>query len=1354
MVVAATYDKSAKLILALLLCLNFVAAYQIPAESISPPSSSPTLPLADISKLSDYRSDVSPVWNIASNAQDAGSSLDSTDTYHGYIIQLTEPAIAEYQGLNQKVGGASAGSGGYKNNLIESHAEVKSRLARIIPLTLVKREYFSVFNGLFVDVSDKDIERIKLIPGVKAVYKNYEVKAALMDSVPLINADDAWALGYSGQGTTIAIIDTGIDYTHPDLGGCFGAGCKVAGGYDFVNGDADPMDDHGHGTHVAGIAAGNGALKGVAPNTTLYAYKVLNSGGSGWDSDVVAAIERSVDPNGDGNTSDHADVISMSLGVSSIYFNDCYDVASSQAVDNTADAGAVVVVAAGNDEYVSTIAAPGCAKGAITVGASNKQDAVADFSSRGPTKDLRFKPDVVAPGVEICSAQHDDAWSWLNCYDDSHVAISGTSMATPHVAGASALMLQAHPDWTPMQIKQALRRSAIDIGSDPLSQGFGRIDVMGAIQSPNFPTSVLTTSGPVEGSVPITGTAAGNGFTSYILDFGNGISPSSWQTIAAGSSPVENGTLGTLDAESLPEGGVYALRLRTYAGVDYAEDKSFIAVPGEATCSSCEECDLDADIPGINLTLNQDIGSYGSCIRIDADNVTLDCAGHSIRNMPSESSASGIKADWRNNVTVKNCVIEGYGRYGAYALSLRGVFDSSILGNTLNGSYWGLRLDGADNVMRDNAIEERYQGPNQGPNMFVSGGVNDIDTSNLIDGLPVYYFHDAHDMEVSGLDTKFIHFAFSSNVTVRNITMDGGDGIYFQHTDNSMISDNVLTNGSGQHILLQYSGSNKIERNTLENAYFDGILITFDSTENIVRDNTIRNSYYGVSLSSSQRNVVEENTLENNYIGLFVTDDGNTVRNNNISFGNLVDNEWNSGDAIGVALVEADGNDISNNTIRSTGEGYYFRGTGIMLWVCPSNNNSLVGNRILNTTEGIKINGYGTNPGCDNNIVRQNEIAWQQCTFRDSWPYGSNPGRGLILSYNNVGNRIEENSIHDVAGCPGNQAYGIQILSSPQNIIMHNSITNITNQSIAIPVYADTAFNLSFQLQGNYWGRTLPPLFCEYENQHPNCTDDWDSNRADVIDSCPYDRAYPYGEWPASPVCSVNYSFTCDTMQPTQTVNVQDGQQHYFSIFNVTPNEFVPYRNLTVCRQFNLTNAGAISSMRLRNVLIDDEGYIVANGHVVSYWPDHPRAPLTVDINTDITPYINTGAGQTNSILVYVQDNHRVVYGGTVHIDIGSGASCTATGSLASQDSECCTGILSDGICACRPNGSYAENQTASLCCSGIYADRTCSTRRTIFPIPTEPRIIDDGVGTIEDAEIGIPPHSQPPPKGAATFPE
>lgn len=274
--------------------------------------------------------------------------------------------------------------------------------------------------------------------------------------------------------------------------------CKVVSGFDFINKDNDPMDDHGHGTHVAAIAAGNGVLKGVAPDAKIYAYKVLSWEGYGQIDDILAGIERSMDPNQDGDLSDHVDVISLSLGGSCDWiggYDSEYcgpDDILSQAIDHIVDVGVVAVVAAGNDGPRSgSIATPGTARKAITVGASDKTDVLADFSSRGPikltNKKIVKKPDLVAPGVNICAAQssQDTIWKLIKdyrgrdsyCLDKNHIAISGTSMATPHVSGVAALLLQKDPSLTPLQVKNILKQNTFQILGNIDEVGAGRVDL-------------------------------------------------------------------------------------------------------------------------------------------------------------------------------------------------------------------------------------------------------------------------------------------------------------------------------------------------------------------------------------------------------------------------------------------------------------------------------------------------------------------------------------------------------------------------------------------------------------------------------------------------------------------------------------------------------------------------------------------------------------------------------------------------------------------------------------------------------------------------------------------------------------
>lgn len=325
----------------------------------------------------------------------------------------------------------------------------------------LKHRYIRAFAGASAHVDEVSVERIRQLHYVKAVHPDRVVRAYLAGSVAQIGAPTVWNdFGARGEGVVVAVIDTGIDYQHAALGGGFGPGFKVIGGRDFVNDDNDPMDDEGHGTHVAGIIAANGGgLTGVAPEASLLAYKALDDSGSGDDSSVLAAIEAAV--------ADRAHIVNMSLG------RPAYpDDPVVQAIENASTAGTLFVVAAGNSGRFLDIGTPAMAPSAITVGAVDRNDRMAFFSSRGPVVPTgAMKPEVVAPGVSIVSARA----------GGGTLTASGTSMATPHVAGVAALLLDAHPQWTISRLRSAIINGARPMTDDIMAAGAGRIDAAEAV---------------------------------------------------------------------------------------------------------------------------------------------------------------------------------------------------------------------------------------------------------------------------------------------------------------------------------------------------------------------------------------------------------------------------------------------------------------------------------------------------------------------------------------------------------------------------------------------------------------------------------------------------------------------------------------------------------------------------------------------------------------------------------------------------------------------------------------------------------------------------------------------------------
>ncbi|WP_405406082.1 S8 family serine peptidase [Streptomyces sp. NBC_01104] len=305
--------------------------------------------------------------------------------------------------------------------------------------------------------------------GIAKLWLDGRVEAALKDSVPQINAPQAWADGFDGKGTKVAVLDTGIDADHPDVKD------RVLESRSFVPGQ-EVDDKNGHGTHVASTIAGSGAAsdgvnKGVAPAADLIIGKVLSDEGSGADSGIIEAMEWA--------KAEGADVVSMSLGSS---IPDDGSDPMAQAVDAlSADGGPLFVIAAGNAYGAGTIGSPGSADKALTIAAVDKQDGRADFSSMGPlTRSYGLKPDLSAPGVDINAAASQSVPGIEGMYQ----SMSGTSMATPHVAGAAAILKERHPDWSGQRIKDALMTSSKVLPAyTPYEQGTGRVDVKAAIDT-------------------------------------------------------------------------------------------------------------------------------------------------------------------------------------------------------------------------------------------------------------------------------------------------------------------------------------------------------------------------------------------------------------------------------------------------------------------------------------------------------------------------------------------------------------------------------------------------------------------------------------------------------------------------------------------------------------------------------------------------------------------------------------------------------------------------------------------------------------------------------------------------------
>lgn len=325
----------------------------------------------------------------------------------------------------------------------------------------VAERLFDLFPANTQKVTSAEIEAMSDNDDVEYIWPDLPVQAWLNSSVPKIQAPKVWASGFQGEGIKVAVLDTGIDETHPDFSG------RIKATKSFVGETAH--DDNGHGTHVAGIIAGSGQLsngkyRGVAPEAELYIGKVLNENAGGLMSDVMAGIEWAV-------LEQNVQIINMSLGAEGPSDgNDALSVLCDEAV---LQSGVVLCVAAGNlGPNPQTIGSPGCARFVITVGAIDDHDNLAWFSSRGPSVDGRIKPDIVFPGVQVIApAASGVEFGYTS--ENGYTTSDGTSMAAPHAAGIAALMLQANPQLSAAQVKTRLVASGTTVGAVVNAQGIG-----------------------------------------------------------------------------------------------------------------------------------------------------------------------------------------------------------------------------------------------------------------------------------------------------------------------------------------------------------------------------------------------------------------------------------------------------------------------------------------------------------------------------------------------------------------------------------------------------------------------------------------------------------------------------------------------------------------------------------------------------------------------------------------------------------------------------------------------------------------------------------------------------------------
>lgn len=407
---------------------------------------------------------------------------------------------------------------------------------------------FKITNGFTGKITSKGLEKLRNNPYVKEIVLDENMAPQLSKSVPQISADDVWNIqGITGEGVTVCYFDTGLDYTHQDFGGCTlteihnGQCNKIVAAYDFYSDDNDPIDGHGHGTHVGGIIAANGNVKGVAPDAKITALKICNDGATSCPtSRSIRALEWCVTNKAKYNFS----LVTTSItGLRPYSYPTCKTTMDS-ALQSVQDAGMLFTVCSGNQGATDGIAYPACSPYAFSVGNVDSADRVYSTSNR----DVRL--DIWAPGRSIYSTKSGNKYGTM----------TGTSMSNPHVIGSAALMIQYYREQgagepTVEQLKQWLKTSPTTINDAASGTSLPRVDPYYAIQNiviPNrapvleYIADITVTEGDLVKIIPNASDKDGDNLTFY---FSRPLNASGeWQT-AIGNAGIYNMTIKVSDGQ-------------------------------------------------------------------------------------------------------------------------------------------------------------------------------------------------------------------------------------------------------------------------------------------------------------------------------------------------------------------------------------------------------------------------------------------------------------------------------------------------------------------------------------------------------------------------------------------------------------------------------------------------------------------------------------------------------------------------------------------------------------------------------------------------------------------------------------
>ncbi|MDD5340060.1 MAG: right-handed parallel beta-helix repeat-containing protein, partial [Candidatus ainarchaeum sp.] len=721
---------------------------------------------------------------------------------------------------------------------------------------------YTIINGFSGRATPDGLQKLLDNPAVESVSYDRELHIALDVSVPHINAPEVWNItvngsSMNGTGQTVCIIDTGINYTHPDFGGYLTfPNAKVVGGYDYINNDSNPMDDNGHGSHVAGIVASMDATyRGVAPGAKIAMVKVCNAGGSCPGSAMLAGIQWCA------NNASLFNISAISISIGGGAYEDGWDCdtddpAMASAINSAVAHNLTVVLSSGNGinndgngmgySNPGGLSWPACIKSALSVGATDDSDAIATFTNRNNQLDL------LAPGVGIIATDYSST---------GHTTKSGTSMAAPHVSGLTALMNQYYlaeygrmP--TPHQLELVMKRQGAPVldstGRNPLA--YPRIDAITSVLGKGVVSNVT-------GARPFYTTSSNPATGSCLNNMQNGTScNSTWRVVATG----DNGNYEFFT--------IYETAYDTF----YTGNRTItIFLSNLTNCSVINESgdyQLTTNLSGApnnaNITAFPVLRPGKACIVIAGSNIVFDCNGRSITNNGTAGNTTGIFLNGSlNNVTIKNCNVNNY----TYGIDVYNSNNSVVINN--NVRYSGSRgIEVEWNSNFNTLINNTANNNLYGFDILVSSNnnlTNNSASSNNVRGFQIGSASNSNtftnNSAFNNSDDGFIFYNDSGSYLANNRAYNNAlHGFFLSSQSNDTLYGNSAHNNSGAGFYLQSSSVNRLSNNSAYNNTnfgFDlGVLSDTNLTNNIAFRNLAGGTYV---LYSNRTRLVNEHYYNN-----------------------------------------------------------------------------------------------------------------------------------------------------------------------------------------------------------------------------------------------------------------------------------------------------------------------------------------------------------------------------------------------------------------------------------------------------------------------------------------------------------